>query len=383
MPEQCNICLYQPYYKSKGHFSDYFDRFAAFLQAHTNCNLYGVLESDADQKRSNRIRLHSFQPTLKTEKRSVLNNLDALFTLHNRIPKCNIYHFLDAELFLLFLYLLVFRSRYQDSTIVITQHSTNSYTNSFGKKTYRRFIKAVYKLARKKLQICFITNGRAIGENLQQFFDIPPANIQLSEWGADIVDANTDEAKTPNSFLVAGMLRKDKGLELLTRVLPEISSPLRLTIAGYPVDYTSDEIRNMFSSKPDQIEINFQLTYLNNSSFHRLLHSHEFLIIPYKPENKSSSGPLLQGLLSGIIPIVSDYGERGRIVNEYASGISFEYTENSLKKALHRALDIPAEEKRRMVLHNKNLSGTFSWNAIFREYTNAYVRWSGITLIEE
>jgi|SRR6056297_1276600 len=383
MPEQCHICLYQPYYKSKGHFSDYFDRFATFLQAHTDCKVHGVLESDGDQKQSSRIRLHSFQPTLKTEKRSVLNNLDALFTLHNSVPKCNIYHFLDAELFLLFLYLLIFKSRYHGSTIVVTQHSTNSYTNSLGKKIYRRFIRAVYKMARKKLQICFITNGRAIGENLQQFFNIPSANIQLSEWGADIVDANTDEAKPSGSFLVAGMLRKDKGLELLARVLPEISSPLRLTIAGYPVDYTSDEIRNMFSSMPDQIKLNFQLTYLDNSSFHRLLHAHEFLIIPYKPENKSSSGPLIQGLLRGVIPIVSDYGERGRIVNEYASGISFEYTENSLKKALHRALDIPVEEKRRMALQNKNLSHIFSWNAIFMEYTNAYVRWSGITLIEE
>jgi glycosyltransferase involved in cell wall biosynthesis len=140
---------------------------------------------------------------------------------------------------------------------------------------------------------------------------------------------------------------------------------------------------NMFSTLPNQIEVNFQLTYLNNSSFHRLLSSHEFLIIPYKPENKSSSGPLIQGLLSGIIPIVSNYGERGRIVNEHASGITFEYTENSLKKALHRALHLPEKEKRKMVLQNKNLSNTFSWSAIFKEYTKAYVSWSGTDLFKK
>lgn len=381
MPEECNICVYQPYYKSKGHFSDYFDRLAIYLQSYTKCTIHGVAESDGSPQYPENIRLYTFEPTLKSKKRSVLNNLDALFTLHQRVPACNIYHFLDAELFILFFYLAIFGNKYRQSTLVVTQHSTNSYQNSHGKRIYSWFIQFVYKMARKKLQICFITNGRAIGEDLQQFFGVPAANIHLSEWGAETIDTNIDtdtyEPKTPNSVLMTGMLRSDKGLELLARVLPDIDHPMKLTIAGYPADYTASEIQDMFSSLPDHIDVDFQLSYLSSSAFHRLMTSNEFLIIPYKPQNKSSSGPLVQGLLHGMIPIVSNYGERGRIVNEYASGISFDYTEHSLKKALQRALKMTTESKRAMVLDNLKLTNTFSWDSIFKEYAGAYERWSG------
>lgn len=380
MAEKCAVCLYQPYYNSRGHFSDYFDRFAAFLQANTNSTLHGVLESGGEQGHPEDIHLHRFEPTFKTKKRNVLNNLDALFTLHRKVPPCRIYHFLDAELFFLFLYLAIFRSRYHESTIVITQHSTNSYKGSTGKRAYRFFIQQAYKLTRQNLKICFITNGRAIGEELQQFFGTPAMNIHLSEWGAEAEFRTGTEKKIPNSFLVAGILRKDKGLELLADVLPTIKIPINLTIAGYPMDYTPEEIRNMFSSLPNHITINFKLTYLSNSALNELMNSNEFLIVPYKPANKSSSGPLVQGLLYGIIPIVSNYGERARIVNEHASGISFDYTEQSLKEALHDALHLTDESKKKMRRQNKSLSNNFSWNAIFKGYTEAYEKWSGAGL---
>lgn len=383
MPEKCNICLYQPYYNSKGHFPDYFDRFARFLQYQTDCNIHGVVERNEKRSQPKNIQLYSFTASLKRTKRSVFNNLDALHTLHSKVPMCKIYHFLDVELLILFLYLTIIGNRYRDSTIVITQHSTNSYKNSAGKCLYKRFIKVLYKLARKKLQIYFITNGRAIGEDLKQFFDIPASNIQLSEWGADTESNAGIEEKIPKSFLVAGILRKDKGLEFLADVLPSITEPMKLTIAGYPMDYSADEIWDMFSSLPDYIEIEFKLDYLENSVLSALMKSREFLIIPYKPENKSSSGPLIQGLLNGMIPIVSNYGERARIVNEHASGISFDYSEISLKEALHDALQLTDESKKKMGLHNRDLTHTFSWDAIFRGYTKAYEKWSNARLFEK
>jgi glycosyltransferase involved in cell wall biosynthesis len=325
------ILLFQPYYDLKGHFKSFFEVNNRVLSDH-GFECYSVLgreRSHAHEKDDNdyiyngdskllRI-LHSYKGLKKLKKLCVEKEI-------------SIIHLLDFEIITLCVFLLFNKNQLPNIKLILTLHSVNYLQESSNvfKAFYRKCIIAAYKHIDKHFKLDIITNGDTITDLFTSVIQLKDARIITSTWGTEDLSNGIDlNKKKENSFLFLGIIRRDKNIEYLLNEFATIEDDFTLTIAGMPFGYEIEELEALVekSGIPDS-KINVKLQFLTDSDYSTLLAEHQFIVLPYKQDNKSNSGPLIQALQFNVIPIVSNYGERAQITRNLNVGYTFSFEDD-------------------------------------------------------
>lgn len=179
-------------------------------------------------------------------------------------------------------------------------------------------------------------------------------------------------------LLFLGILRIDKGLEVLSEALRELSSRGRyvnVIIAGHPHDYQADVVREMFYfGKDSSININLRLNYIDEKDLVNYYSAADALLLPYNSLYKGSTGPLMKGACTfGVPVIVSNQGQMGRLASLHNLGYLFE-TENpiSLADTICEFLETDAEERQIIKESALDLGSKNSWDEIAGSFADAF-----------
>lgn len=378
--QDSSIILYQPYYNSTGHFKDFFHLYDDYL-IQNGQKIYGVIGTFSGKTDGlNEERIKAFKSYSGHRFKRIIVNYAGFRQVKNllHLRKVKAIHFLDYEILSLSSYLMSHRKTFQKAKIVLTQHSVNNLTA----RTYANpLLKGYHKLARKAFQfldqnfdLTIVTNGEWITRSLRNFYRSDNTRFVTSTWGAHPPVGFKDKTQAPfNSFLYLGIIRKDKNLEYLLGQFAKIQSSYKLTIAGKPLDYTEKEIRDLVESSgiPEkQVELN--LGYIDYEKYLNYLASNQYLVLPYNSSNKSNSGPLIQAIQYECIPIVSNYGERGRIVESNECGYTFKFeAENALSHLIDEII-LNSKDKQKanlQIYQNKlrEIKPNFQWENILHQ----------------
>jgi len=332
MPKK--IILFQPYYDLEGHFKSLLEIYRNTL-TNIGFNCYCVLGRSRKNK-----SIDSDTVYKSIQKNKLLRILSSYLGLRKvgKVAQNNnigTIHLLDFEIVILGMFLRFNKNLFSEKKIVLTLHSVNYLRgdHSFLKKLYKHLIIWSYQYLDKNFNADIITNGETLTSYFQSQIRFKNTRIITSSWGARKVNISQQRKlieRKKNSFLFLGIIRRDKNLEYLLDQFSTIDNDFTLTIAGMPFEYDIKTLTSLVENSginSDRIKTYFE--FIDNTQYQNLLLSHQYLVLPYSSENKSSSGPLIQALQYELIPIVSNYGERGSIVKKNGIGYTFEFETSS------------------------------------------------------
>ena len=180
-------------------------------------------------------------------------------------------------------------------------------------------------------------------------------------------------------LLFLGILRIDKGLEVLAEGLKKVSAIGRkvdVIIAGHPYDYSEDAIRNMFGFGGNSgINVRLDLKYIEESDLVYYYSSADALLLPYNSLYKGSTGPLMKGACTFGLPlIVSDQGQMGHLAKKHNLGYLFDTEDpTSLANAICTFLDSDNEKRDTIKNSALELGKKNSWNKIAEAFEFAFI----------
>ncbi|NET33899.1 MAG: glycosyltransferase [Cyanothece sp. SIO1E1] len=360
------ILLYEPYYDRSGHFKKYYHLYFDRIKKSglTPLGIIGKYSSDTTSNDTYIFKLND-----RSKFTRIFSNFFGYRKLklaHTR-SESKLIHLLDFEILTLATFLLFNYQKLRKTKIVLSLHSTNYFnsSNNLFINLYSIFAKFAYKLLDKLFDVLIVTNGSIITNNFTKFVELKRTRIVTSSWGSDI-KPSLHLKKKKNSFLFLGIIRRDKNPDYLIREMAKINKNFSLTIAGHLSGYTEEEFRNIISkSNIPEYKVNLQPGFLSSATYLNLLETHQYIILPYKPFNQSSSGPLIDAIQTQTLPIVSNFGERGYIVNKNKIGFGFDFQKNHLSEIIREILLNPESEKINSYTKNiKKIGPSYTWDFV-------------------
>jgi len=362
------ILLYQPYYHRKGHFSHFLHLYYTKIQANGwPCKAVLGVQEDCESALVENPDFHLFKNNAGNRKLEILNNIKGLNVVAGLLKKQSIHaiHFLDMEPVLLAFFCSRYSRLLSGIRIVIHQHSVNHYNNP--KTPLKKIYALLVKLAFRQLEqydLKVTTNGPFISDFLKEHKYVSRNTLLTSSWGHEEIDGLKTDQKQPATFLFPGIIRRDKNPEYLLESFKHVTEPCYLIIAGFPKDYTKAELYEMAKTlEHTPVQVQWKLGYLTNFALDRLYRRSQFVVLPYHESNKSSSGPLMAALQYECIPIISNYGERGRLVTDNGFGYSFTFQDEKLSNIIMNVLKNP-QKNRRFVDNIHQKKHKFTWDYI-------------------
>lgn len=366
------ILLFQPYYSRLGHFKPYTDKISSYLKKHSiDAKTILGIHTDVELGHSGNLNV----PTYGKGRFSLIAlTLKCYIALYNELKgnRVKTVHILDYEIILLYLMLLFLGKKARHFNWCITVHSINFLTKkNIILSPYQLLAKLAYRKL-DSLNFIFFCNGRNSSTFLSTNYGLKKANIHITGWGFDS-NPKAITSKKSNSILLLGVIRKDKNLEFALSQLSKISDPFNFIIAGFPQDYSIEEINYLVQFHNLSKKTSLDLAYLSQDKMDYYLETSEFILIPYDKSNVSNSGPLMDGIANSCIPIVSAYGERKHIVESLGlSTFTFDSNQNTLCNLLSSFLTMPKIEKDKIRTSIQKNATQFSWDSIFKVYQSHY-----------
>lgn len=374
MPKK--VLLFQPYYDLKGHFKNFLDVHIQHLSAN-DIKCFPVLGREIEIKKKDQANQYKYNSGNKVLR--ILSSYNGFkkvkkVSQDNNIP---VIHFLDFEIVILCFFLMTNRSFFSNKKLVFTLHSVNYLqkgSNGLFRRLYRKLIIYSYRYLDSKFSFDVVTNGKTLTDHFNSEVSLKRNRIVTSSWGTKEIHPDIDLTyKKQNSFLFLGIIRRDKNIEYLLNEFSKVTKNFTLTIAGMPSGYDNDILIALINDSgipEDQIETHFR--FLNEKDYENLLAKSKYIVLPYKKENKSSSGPLIQALQFNVIPIASDYGERAEIIRKSNIGYTFQFDKNiGLGEIVDQILDNTAGEE--AVLKNiKTYKNVFLWKNIIKKLIHQF-----------
>lgn len=178
---------------------------------------------------------------------------------------------------------------------------------------------------------------------------------------------------TGTLLLFFGMLRKDKGIEVLFEALSRMQTrECRLLFAGSLFDYTEEQIHDLVKKFHIQDKVILRLGYIPSDDVPLYFFASDCLVLPYRSSYAGGSGPLLKEAAVYKLPvIVSNVSEMGYLVDHYDMGLTVE-PENAqaLASRLDEFLSLSEGRCREMGENGRKVSNT--WKKMGQEYCDFF-----------
>jgi glycosyltransferase involved in cell wall biosynthesis len=149
-------------------------------------------------------------------------------------------------------------------------------------------------------------------------FGVDPARLAVIPHPLFVPAAAGDpEPPRGRMLLFFGLIRPEKGLDVLLRALPSIPDT-RLVVAGDPVE-PIEPYRDLAASLGIADRIEWRLRFIEESEIAELMASATAVVLPYR--RIESSGVLATALGHGRPVVVTDVGSIGDTVREFGAGL--------------------------------------------------------------
>ncbi len=175
-------------------------------------------------------------------------------------------------------------------------------------------------------------------------------------------------------FLVFGILRKDKKIDLAIEAVKELSK-CRLVIAGEAQDYTERDLMTFIRRHGCERWVSTEIGYVSERKMDDYFSACDAVIIPYARSFKGMSGILTHACSHGRAVIASDVGILGETVKKWGIGFAVE-PENTMKlrEGICRFLDLTPEERVEMEQRASRFARHCSWDVVCQEWVALYHR---------
>lgn len=174
-------------------------------------------------------------------------------------------------------------------------------------------------------------------------------------------------------FLFFGMLRRDKGIEVLIEAMGRMNGEARLLMAGLPFDWGEEEVRAMIRRHRADARIEARLRYIPQNEVVYYFSAADAVVYPYRPNHMGAVGSLNTVLSMGLPVVASEVRELADYLRIHRIGIPVLPGDPlSLAKGLETFLGMTSAERRAMGEHNRQVAGEASWEAVARRFIEIY-----------
>lgn len=137
-----------------------------------------------------------------------------------------------------------------------------------------------------------------------------------------------------------GNLMNYKGFDMLVRALNRIQTPCIFLVAGEPLDYDEQYIKENLTNT--NIKVRYRLRYLTDPEFADAINAADVVLLPYRRDFDGASGPLVSAVMHRKVVIGAAHGSLGNMIKTYSLGVTYECeNENALVRAINGYLTDP------------------------------------------
>jgi len=168
-------------------------------------------------------------------------------------------------------------------------------------------------------------------------------------------------------LLFLGVLRRDKGIEyLLDAVRTLHDEPFHLVVAGWPMEYTADEIVAMVDARGIAGCVILRLGYVPDDEMPAYFAAADALVLPYKKEYSGGSGLVVKGACTYGCPVIAtEVAEMGPLVKTRGLGLLAKPEDAGLLAAeIRRFLALSPADRAAMVANGASLARENSWDFV-------------------
>ncbi|QTC40449.1 glycosyltransferase family 4 protein [Bacillus sp. V3] len=256
----------------------------------------------------------------------VINFINILFD--KRLFKSNLY-FLYADPIVIYIFFFFFLTRRK---LFITIHWANAILpikleNKLLKKSYRKFKFFTFGLLLHRISSVFV-HGDYTRKGIEEFYKTQ--KVCAIPYGIDMINREKVLCKndkknhsTENKILFFGGLRKDKGIERLSKIV-SLLPDMEFIIAGNKGDFSNEYLYELFNRYPNA---KLKLEHIPDEKVEGLFLNADVLILPYEYYFSGQSGPMTIATIYRVPIVASNVGDMGSEIRGYNLGIAVDNLE--------------------------------------------------------
>lgn len=181
-------------------------------------------------------------------------------------------------------------------------------------------------------------------------------------------------------FLFFGILRREKGVEHLLEAMSGLpgegprGEQIILQIAGWPMEYTVEEINAHVSRLALSRKVRLHLDYVADADVPWYFAACDAVVFPYTTAYTGGTGPLMKGACTYGRPVVAtDVSEMGDLVRRHEFGLLARPDDpSSLRERLREFLALSPEARLEMGERSAALARANSWDRMAERFTDLY-----------
>ncbi len=261
--------------------------------------------------------------------------------------------------------------------------SSGDYPGTVQTALYRT---ALAHLIRTRLQGLIVMDP-SLKRDLREYLSLTDGGderILLVPHGMDVEDeipTSRGEARRRLSLefggpllLFFGILRRDKGLEVVIRAMRGLDS-CRLLIFGTPFDWDPTEMRDFIRQQGCENCVSLEVGYCDQAQMRDYFLASDVVLVPYMKSFQGQSGILARACAYGRCVISSDLPGIGETVRTHRIGIAVEpENADSLRQAILEFLALDQQEREQMEARARAVARQQSWDAVCSQLETHYYR---------
>ena len=179
-------------------------------------------------------------------------------------------------------------------------------------------------------------------------------------------------------LLFFGMLRRDKGVELLIEAMGRVQGDCKLLLAGTPFDWNAEGIHEMIRTHRCEDKVLTDLQYIPEEATADYFAASDALILPYRSHYMGAAGPLKTALGFGLPVIATRVRDLAHYLDAAPIGIPVAPDSvESLKKAIEKFLALTPLQRKSLSENSRSLAETCSWAVVAKRFSEIYQSFVG------
>jgi len=176
-------------------------------------------------------------------------------------------------------------------------------------------------------------------------------------------------------FLFFGMLRKEKGIDVLLEAVGGVPGNWYLLIAGAPFDWTRNILEERIARHGQTERVRVDARYLSQEEVGTCLAAADAVVLPYHAQGHAGGyGPFAVACGYGKPLVVTEVGEMGRLVKRHGLGLVVPPGDAAeLGRALQQFVQCPTAIKREMGARARAFGDRCSFAALARDLSAIYI----------